>query len=165
MGHSSLFSSFYSLPSRSRGFTLIELLVVIAIIGLLASAVLAALSTARTKSRDTRRLADLNEIAKATELYASDNGSYPGAYTSFYWVSDNNYTQSLPCSGITTGLKPYFSTDICTFKDPQGYAYALTLRADGSVKLGAHFEGSGYQTTGFTWGSSNTAVSGWYERP
>lgn len=52
-----------------KGFTLIELLVVIAIIGILASIVLASLNTARKKSRDARRIADLNQIRLAQELY------------------------------------------------------------------------------------------------
>ncbi|MBI5530660.1 MAG: prepilin-type N-terminal cleavage/methylation domain-containing protein [Candidatus Doudnabacteria bacterium] len=61
----------------NKGFTLIELLVVIAIIGLLASVVLVALNSARQKSRDAKRIADLNQLAKAFELYFNENNSYP----------------------------------------------------------------------------------------
>ncbi|MBU6415023.1 type II secretion system GspH family protein [Patescibacteria group bacterium] len=61
-----------------RGFTLIELLVVIAIIGVLASIVLASLNTARRKSRDARRLADIKQTQLALELYFDANSSsYP----------------------------------------------------------------------------------------
>lgn len=62
---------------NQKGFTLIELLVVIAIIGLLASVVLLALSSARQKSRDAKRLADIRQLASALELYFNDNSRYP----------------------------------------------------------------------------------------
>ncbi|MEK7618345.1 MAG: type II secretion system protein [Patescibacteria group bacterium] len=67
---------------NEKGFTLIELLVVIAIIGLLASVVLLALNSARAKSRDAKRLADVRQIASALELYYNDVSSYPAAITS-----------------------------------------------------------------------------------
>jgi type II secretion system protein G len=60
-----------------RGFTLIELLVVIAIIGLLSSVVLASLSTARTKARNIKRVADFKSVSTAMELYRNDHGDYP----------------------------------------------------------------------------------------
>ncbi len=62
---------------NKAGFTLIELLVVIAIIGLLASVVLLALNSARAKSRDAKRLADIRQLASAFELYFNDINSYP----------------------------------------------------------------------------------------
>ena len=61
----------------SRGFTLIELLVVIAIIGILSSAVLASLNSARAKARDAARMTQVQQMAKAIELYFLDNGRYP----------------------------------------------------------------------------------------
>ncbi len=65
------------LRNKNKGFTLIELLVVIAIIGLLASVVLLALNSARQKSRDAKRLADIRQLASAMELYFNDVNSYP----------------------------------------------------------------------------------------
>ena len=61
----------------AKGFTLIELLVVIAIIGILSSVVLASLNTARLKSRDTRRVADIKQIQLALALYFDSNAAYP----------------------------------------------------------------------------------------
>lgn len=69
--------------ARQGGFTLIELLVVIAIIGVLASIVLASLNTARRKSRDARRVADIKQLQLALELYYDANGqNYPTVLTS-----------------------------------------------------------------------------------
>ena len=62
----------FQYKSRRGGFTLIELLVVIAIIGILASIVLASLNSARQKSRDARRIADIKQIQLALELYFED---------------------------------------------------------------------------------------------
>ena len=59
------------------GFTLIELLVVIAIIGVLASIVLASLNSARKKSRDARRIADIKQLQLALEMYFDTAGAYP----------------------------------------------------------------------------------------
>ena len=63
---------------KNQGFTLIELLVVIAIIGVLASVVLASLNTARKKSRDARRIADIKQIQLALEL--SFDSASPNTY-------------------------------------------------------------------------------------
>ena len=69
---------FGSLRRREGGFTLIELLVVIAIIGILASIVLASLNSARRKSRDARRVADIKQLQLALELYFDAKGNvYP----------------------------------------------------------------------------------------
>jgi type II secretion system protein G len=61
----------------AQGFTLIELLVVIAIIALLTSIVSVSLFTAKQKSRDSKRIADLKTIQLALSLYYNDNLTYP----------------------------------------------------------------------------------------
>ncbi|MEO8065694.1 MAG: type II secretion system protein [Candidatus Doudnabacteria bacterium] len=65
------------LNKNKLGFTLIELLVVISIIGLLASIVLVALGSARAKSRDARRRADLTQLSTALAVYYDANNAYP----------------------------------------------------------------------------------------
>ncbi|MFA6355040.1 MAG: type II secretion system protein [Candidatus Paceibacterota bacterium] len=64
--------------NKNKGFTLIELLVVIAIIGILASVVLASLSSARDKSKDAAVKSQLSSIRAQAELYNTKVGNYLG---------------------------------------------------------------------------------------
>ena len=61
----------------NKGFTLIELLVVIAIIVILSTLAVVALGSARIKSRDGKRVADIRQMMSALDLYYNDAGSYP----------------------------------------------------------------------------------------
>lgn len=60
-----------------KGFTLIELLVVIAIIGILSTLAVVSLGNARTRARDSKRLADVRTVQSALEIYYTDQQSYP----------------------------------------------------------------------------------------
>lgn len=98
---------------NQKGFTLIELLVVIAIIGLLASVVLLALNSARARSRDAKRVADVRQIQTAMELYLNDNPSV-GYLTS---------TAAIPCTlastgGCLSGLVPSYLQSMPTAPRP-----------------------------------------------
>lgn len=96
---------------NSRGFTLIELLVVIAIIGLLSSVVLVALSSARSRARDSQRVSALVQIRTALEVYRSTYNSYPNlgaVFTSNIQTAGTiNYTGS--CGSLFAGSPPSYA--------------------------------------------------------
>lgn len=62
---------------NKKGFTLIELLVVISIIGMLSTMAVVSMNSARQKSRDARRVADIKQIQLALELYYNEHDTYP----------------------------------------------------------------------------------------
>ena len=86
--------------SQKKAFTLVELLVVIAIIGLLATLSVIALSNARAKSRDTKRMSDIKQVQTALELYFNDQNRYP---TVTEWNTGSIYSTS--SEGTTTYMQ------------------------------------------------------------
>ncbi len=136
---------------NQKGFTLIELLVVIAIIALLASIVLLALNSARAKSRDAKRVADIRQMSTALELFYNDYGGYPLASGGAPTNMTPNYLGSLPiaptpndstaCTGYTyaqtgTGYSSQYNTSILVYPS---YTYTFCLGgATGGFPLGLH---------------------------
>jgi len=89
---------------KHHGFTLIELLVVISIIGVLTTLILANLSDARGRARDSQKKSELTQLKTALQLYYNDHQQYPA-------------TADMPTSG--------------TFSDPDGDAvYMKKLPTD-----------------------------------
>lgn len=93
---------------RKNGFTLIELLVVIAIIAVLSSIVISSLSTARSKARDSSRVAQIRQIQTQLDMYFDANGVYPNPSSS-------------DCAGWNTGNATYanFITSLSPWKTPR----------------------------------------------
>lgn len=125
----------------NKGFTLIELLVVIAIIGILSSVVLASLNSARRKSRDARRIADVKQLQLALELSYDTAGSYPAALS------------------VANLVTPGYIAAIPT--DPSGGNYAYDQVSSGSVYyLGANLETAGHSALSSDADSVGTNVEG-----
>ena len=118
------------LKQNQKGFTLIELLVVIAIIGLLASVVLLALNSARSKSRDAKRLADSRQISSALELYFNDANSYPGSLAS---LVSSGYLGALPSYPTPSGDGPCGAAITQYSYTGSSTAYTLTFCLGGST--------------------------------
>jgi prepilin-type N-terminal cleavage/methylation domain-containing protein len=117
---------------RQTGFTLIELLVVIAIIGLLASVVLLSLNSAREKSRNAKRLADVRQIASALELYFNDCGGYPVQGTSNAPITLNDDVKL--AQGVNAGVDQCDSDDDASAATEGGIHAVAT--ATGQTYLG-----------------------------
>jgi len=65
------------MSARKRAFTVIELLVAITIAVLIIILTLTTMRSVREKSRDTKRLQEINQIVKALQLYWIENQHYP----------------------------------------------------------------------------------------
>ena len=88
----------------NKGFTLVELLVVIAIIGVLATLILLQLGAARQKARDAKRVADINQVRSALELFFDDNGRYSQTTNmNVDLVTTGRYLTLLPADPLTVG--------------------------------------------------------------
>jgi prepilin-type N-terminal cleavage/methylation domain-containing protein len=149
---------------KRMAFTLVELLVVIAIIGLISTTAVVSLNNARSKARDTKRIADMKQIKTAIDIYYEDNGSYPtcgntlctttGAYGDF----------------TTLGIKPTYMGNIP--KDPKnidgqyGYYYAAgytnSTNCTYSVSSGGYILGTRLENpTGFSSSCGGSTYNGW----
>lgn len=70
------------------------MLVVIAVISLLASVIIVGVNSARIKARNARRVADIQQLAKALELFYNTCGSYPALPAATTGIKIDN-TQAL----------------------------------------------------------------------
>ncbi|MCA9352055.1 type II secretion system protein [Patescibacteria group bacterium] len=104
-----------------KGFTLIELLVVVAIIGILASVVLASLSTARNSAKDAAIKAALKGGQTEMELYFIENDYYNtdggtgttcGATLTSFQNSISNNGGTGVCASVSGGATYSYYADL-----------------------------------------------------
>lgn len=105
--------SYFLFPINSlRGFTLIELMIAISIVAIISAVGLVSYSKAQQLGRDARRKSDLQEIAKALQLYYNDNGRYPCAHWDRSnlgnpWLNDGD----IGVGGTCATAKPVFNSN------------------------------------------------------
>jgi general secretion pathway protein G len=121
------------LKQNQKGFTLIELLVVIAIIGLLASVVLLALNSARSKSRDAKRVADARQLSSALELYYNDANGYPTTAEGLAKLQASGYIGAIPVYPKPADDGSCSSTQDYAYTSGGTTAYSLTFCLGGTT--------------------------------
>ena len=117
---------------KQKGFTLIELLVVIAIIGLLSTLAVVSLNSAREKSRDAKRVADVKQMQTALELYFQDVNLYPVEATAITLGGTGNTCLDSTSGFAASCTDPYMGLVPAAPTPPSGNAYTYTS-ADGST--------------------------------
>lgn len=120
------------MKTKQKGFTLVELLVVIAIIAILFSITLVSYNDLQKKTRDTRRISDVNEFRKALDLYLISHGTYPA--TSEQIVIDRGASDTLSPALEGDGLISKTPTDVVGISgyvyryNSDGKTYTITIK-------------------------------------
>jgi general secretion pathway protein G len=143
---------------RQPGFTIVELLIVIVVIGILAAITIVAFNGVQARGRDSARIQKVKDIAKAIELYKTDNGFYPkiqdgassesscGSQTDNWGHCDRNKI-------LSDAISPYMMLDPTSLSNAtQGtYTYYYTSQPNDSWQtygMMVALEGSGGQADG-----------------
>ena len=100
---------------------MVELLVVIAIISILATLLLLQLGVARAKARDAKRIADINQVRSALELFFDDNGSYLA--TNVMTTLKPTYLVNIPHDPIAAGCTDTYAGTVVGALNCYGYAF------------------------------------------
>lgn len=121
-----------------KGFTLVELLVVIAIIGILATLLLLQLGVARQRARDAKRIADVNQVRTATELYFDDNAQYPqqATYAGLSGPLVPKYLTLLPLDPLNAAPNVYkyaYNGNVKYHISAELEQWAQALNSDGDI--------------------------------
>jgi len=134
------------------GFTIIELIVVIVIIAVLSGVVMFNVSQYMSKSRDAKRISDLDNIRKAIEMYRADYGVYPLCNGSALCTSTGGYGNL----ANWTEILPYLAKipiDPINTRYNYGYYYGRGYKFSTTRIGGLCYSGNGTATNYFILGT------------
>ncbi len=119
-----------------KGFTMIELLIVVALIMILSGVGLGAYTISTTRSFDTQRKNDLNQIAKALESFNNDVNRYPlsssGSILCYQKEDDTVTNPSCAGSKLTIRIDGVVTSYISIPSDPDE-SNRYVYESDGST--------------------------------
>lgn len=119
---------------KSNGFSFVELIVVVTIIMVITVAGTLSYQSTSQKSRDGKRMSDLQKMAVALEMYKQENGIYPNSRD---LLVSSGYLQELPADPKAGFLYDY---------NPSGnYSYILYAQMEnvGSTNFSPAIAGCG----------------------
>jgi len=117
---------------KNSGFTLLEILVVIAIIAILSAVIVSAFGSARSKTRDSRRISDIKQLKGAIDNYFATNFTYPASLSELQPA----FLVTLPKDPQTNASYTYFTDAPVT-----GKRYHLCATTEGNFSTGNGKEG------------------------
>lgn len=129
-----------------KSFTLVEILIVISIISIISAIIFVNVRSSQSRARDTRRVADLEALNNAIQMYYRENGHFPslpegcGTYSTefdFYvgistkdapkWVSDSARPKCVT-SDFIADLSPDFLASLPSDPGPEFKLSGLDAR-------------------------------------
>ena len=88
-----------SIMQRNRGFTIVELLIVIVVVAILAAISVVAYSGVQQRAQQVKMQTDIAQANKNIQLFAADNGVYPGVINDCPSPSSTNLCMPEAASG------------------------------------------------------------------
>ena len=134
------------MTSKRFGFTLIELLIVFAILGIFAAISVTILNNARIRSRDAKRVSDIQVIRAALEQHWLRNASYPlqsetlrlggeGATVLTSHGFEDASSGEVYLANVPTDPRSHWG--YYYFSDSPGIGYSLQFQTEGDTIFGA----------------------------
>lgn len=134
----------HGVPSKKSGFTMIELLVAATILAVLSVVGVVSYTNINKRSRDSKRLSDLEQMRSALEMFRADQGYYPAINTAAFATAANLNTGN-SSTGLVSTYMPAIPTDpkdgpgqiyqyrATNLSAPNYYGYCLCAKLEGQV--------------------------------